>query len=145
SHTFKFGGDFRNVGESGNNNFNSRRQSDTRISTLFGGADLLNIGDSEFALNDAISAYYGFVVTDFNAEFFNSAGTRNATDNKDFRQREGSFYLQDSWKVRSNLTLNLGFRYQLNGVPYELHNQLSNLLTDPRSFPVVFSTVGPGT
>jgi len=145
AHTFKFGGDFRSVDESGDNNFNSRRQSDTRLATLFGGFDSLGIGVSDFGLNDAISAFFGFVLTDTNAEFFDKAGVRKATDNKDFRQREGSFYVQDSWKLRSNLTVNLGLRYQMNGVPYELHNNLSNLLGDPRDFPVVFTTVGPGT
>ena len=145
AHTFKFGGDFRNVDESGDNNFNSRRQADTRLGTLFGGFDVLGIGVSEPSFNDALSAYLGFVLTDTNAEFFDKAGVRKATDNKDFRQREGSFYVQDSWKIRPNLTLNLGVRYQMNGVPYEQHNNLSNLLSDPRSFPVVFTVVGPGT
>ncbi len=145
-HTFKFGGDFRNVRESGDNNFNSRRQVDTRLGTATGGTfDTLNIGVSEPSFNDAVSAFYGFVISDLDAQFFDKAGSRKPTDNKDFRQREGGFYLQDSWKLRSNFTLNLGLRYQLNGVPYELHNNLSNLLTDPRSFPVVFSVVGPGT
>ncbi len=146
AHTFKFGGDFRNVDESGDNNFNSRRQVETRLGTVTGGGfDSLGIGVSEASFNDAISAFYGFVISDLNAQFFNKAGNRTPTDNKDFRQREGSVYVQDSWKVRSNFTLNLGVRYQLNGVPYELHNNLSNLLSDPRSFPVVFTTVGPGT
>ncbi len=145
AHTLKFGGDFRKVDESGDNNFNSRRQADTRLATLFGGFDSLGIGVSDFAFNDALAAFYGLVLTDVNAEFFDKAGVRKATDNKDFRQREGSFYVQDSWRVRSNVTVNLGLRYQMNGVPYELHNNLSNLLTDPRTFPVVFSTVGPGT
>lgn len=146
AHTFKFGGDFRKVNESGDNNFNSRRQTDTRLGTLTGGTfDTLSIGVSDAALNDAIASYFGFAVTDLQAQFFDKAGVRKGTDNKDFRQKEGSFYVQDSWKVRPNLTLNLGVRYQMNGVPYELHNNLSNLLTDPRSFPVVFTTVGPGT
>ena len=145
AHTFKFGGDFRRVNESGDNNFNSRRQVETRLGTVTGGGfDSLGIGVSDAAFNDAISAFYGFVISDLNAQFFDKAGVRHATDNKDFRQREGSFFVQDSWKVRPNLTLNLGARYQLNGVPYEIHNNLSNLLTDPRTFPVVFTTVGPG-
>jgi Carboxypeptidase regulatory-like domain len=146
THTFKFGGDFRKVNESGDNDFNSRRQVETRLGTVTGGGfDSLGIGVSDAAFNDAVSAFYGFVISDLNAQFFDKAGVRHATDNKDFRQREGSFFLQDSWKVRPNLTLNLGVRYQLNGVPYEVHNNLSNLLTDPRTFPVVFTTVGPGT
>ena len=134
AHTFKFGGDFRSVNESGDNNFNSRRQVETRLGTVTGGGfDSLGIGVSDAAFNDAVSAFYGFVISDLNAQFFDKAGVRHATDNKDFRQREGSFFVQDSWKVRSNLTLNLGARYQLNGVPYELHNNLSNLLSDPRT------------
>jgi hypothetical protein len=47
--------------------------------------------------------------------------------------------------VRRNLTLTLGLRYQLNRVPYEETGNVSNLLTDPASFPVMFSIVGPGT
>jgi hypothetical protein len=51
--------------------------------------------------------------------------------------------------VRRNVTLNLGLRYQLNGVPYEEGANFSNLLQDPSSFapgaPVVFTVVGPGT
>ncbi|MBI3476178.1 MAG: TonB-dependent receptor [Acidobacteria bacterium] len=146
AHTLKFGGDFRNVKESGDNNFNSRRQPDTRIGTATGGGfDSAGIGVSDPALNDAIAAYYGFVVSDLQAQFFDKSGVRKGSDNKDFRQREGSVFVQDSWKVRPNITFNFGVRYQFNGVPYEVHNNLSNLLTDPRTFPVVFSTVGPGT
>ena len=144
SHTLKFGGDFRNVGESGDNNFNSRRQIDPRLGTLFGGFDSLGIGVSDPALNDAISSYFGLVITDTNAEFFNKSQTRVATDNKNFIQRESSYFVQDSWKVWHNFTLNLGVRYQFNGVPMERNGNLSNL-PDPTAFPVVFQIVGPGT
>ena len=146
NHSLKFGGDFRNVGESGDNNFNSRRQVDTRLGTFTGGGfDSLGIGISDAALNDAVSAFYGFVLSDVNAEFFNKSATRIATDNKDFVQRESSFFVQDSWKIRPNLTLNFGLRYQFNGVPTETNGNLANLLTDPQSFPVVFTIVGAGT
>ena len=53
----------------------------------------------------------------FQAQFFDKAGTRQATDNKHFRQHEYDWYAQDTWKVRRNLTLTLGLRYQLDGVP----------------------------
>ncbi len=43
-------------------------------------------------LEDAAQAYYGLVDKDFQAEFFNKAGARQATDNKKFRQHEYDWY-----------------------------------------------------
>jgi hypothetical protein len=97
-------------------------------------------------LNDAAAAYYGFVGSDLNAEFFDKGGVRQGTDNKRFRQHEYDWYGQDSWKIRPNLTLTLGLRYQLDGVPYEEDANFSNLLVDPASAPPLTMTiVGPGT
>ena len=157
AHTFKFGGDFRDIHESGPNSFASRRQLGLNIFALFG--DPFNVGfnlidipgvtdqpNIGFAVSDAASALYGFVATDFNAEFFNKSANRVATDDKLFRQHELDGFAQDTWKVRRNLTLSLGLRYQFNGVPYEENGNLSNLLSDPSTtFPVVLSLVGPGT
>jgi len=93
--------------------------------------------------------FTGLVISDSESQFFNKSGTRLPTDNKVFKQHEFDWYGQDSWKVRRNLTLNLGLRYQFNGVPYETSGNLSNLLQDPGSFafgsPVTFSVVGPGS
>jgi hypothetical protein len=38
---------------------------------------------------------------------------------RDFRQSEFSWFFKDDWKVRPNLTLNLGVRWEWYGVPYE--------------------------
>ncbi|HTM35412.1 MAG TPA: TonB-dependent receptor [Terriglobales bacterium] len=155
SHLFKFGADFRNVGEQGPNNFLSRRQ--LSLNAFTGdGVSLIDpptngsghIVDSA-ELEDAASALYGFVWEDLAGQFYDKNGVRKATDNKLFRQHEYDFYGQDTWKVRRNLTLTYGLRYQLYGVPYEENANFSNLLTDPSSFQtgqsVTFTTVGPGT
>jgi len=146
THTFKFGGDFRNIGETGPNNFYSRRQVGLATAFNFGIQLVQGVPDATVQLQDAAAAYYGLVWSDVNAEFFNKSAVRQATDNKDFRQHEYDWFGQDSWKVRPNLTLTLGLRYQLDGVPYEENANFSNLLVDPTSAPpLTMSIVGPGT
>ena len=43
-------------------------------------------------------------------------------------------YIQDDFRMRSNLTLNLGVRYEMGTVANEVHNRIANLrnLTDPQ-------------
>jgi hypothetical protein len=40
---------------------------------------------------------------------------------RDIHQREWSAFFKDDWKLRPNLTLNVGTRYEFYGVPYETH------------------------
>jgi len=49
------------------------------------------------------------------------------------RQTIVGLYVQDDWRFRPNLTLNLGLRYEMSTVPTEVQGKLSNLynITDP--------------
>ncbi|HEX2662001.1 MAG TPA: TonB-dependent receptor [Candidatus Acidoferrum sp.] len=52
---------------------------------------------------------------------------------RNFRQNIFGGYVQDDWRARPNLTLNLGLRYEMATVPTETDGKLVNLrhLTDP--------------
>ena len=156
NHTFKFGFDFRDVGESGYDDFSSRRQVTLDPEEAFeydpgvlAGEPTNNSDPLNRILVDAANAYWGLAIEDVQSQFFNKTGARQPSDNKFFKQHEFDWYGQDTWKIRSNFTLNLGLRYQYNGVPYETGGNLSNLLQDPGSFAtgqtVTFSVVGPGS
>jgi hypothetical protein len=51
---------------------------------------------------------------------------------RNLRQNLTGFYFQDDWHLRSNLTFNLGLRYEFSSVPTEVAGKLSTLrkLTD---------------
>jgi len=51
---------------------------------------------------------------------------------RDLRQTLLGVYIQDDWRWKPNLTLNLGLRYEMATVPTEIHGKLANLrnLTD---------------
>ena len=52
---------------------------------------------------------------------------------RDVRQSIFGAYVQDDWRFRPNLTLNLGLRYEMSTVPTEISGKLANLrnISDP--------------
>ena len=65
----------------------------------------------------------------------------------DQRMQEYNFYVQDDWRIKPNLTLNAGLRYELNTVPYDAAGvQVApDRPLDGSQGPVTFLQAGPGT
>jgi hypothetical protein len=58
------------------------------------------------------------------------AGLTNIVDGtREFRQTTFALYAQDDWKIKSNLTLNLGIRYEPTTVLKDAQGRLTNLAT----------------
>src|SRR3989441_1604966 len=94
-----------------------RTQSNATLSRVYGGEYFFNTLDDFF---DARAVEYN--------------GDIPTSDNvRGWRQNLLGFYFQDDFQARSNLTLNLGLRYEFTTVPTEAHGKLANFrnpLTD---------------
>ncbi len=131
-HTFTFGAQFKpiysnsglvndfnsvSIGLGGNlnaltadlrpDNIRADTPTDTSASSSF---------DSAFAF---LLGRIGSIGTNFNYDPSGNASAPGTGKSRLFRYNEYEFYVQDNWKIRSDLTINLGLRYQLYPAPYE--------------------------
>lgn len=108
NHGLKFGGEFRR--EFNDNNLNGAAR------PLYTFASLFNFA------NDAPLFYQ------INA----SPQTGGPADaQRHFRSNSYGFFIQDDWKVRPNLTLNIGLRYEYFAVLKEENDQVANFFFGP--------------
>jgi len=150
THTLKFGWEGRDVYSNSYDDFSSRTSLVFAPEYDFGSGVLQGLAENpgvlnDPTLNDEVAMLLGFVTSQSQAQYFNSAGARTGDDLRGFRQKETALYVQDAWKVRHNLTFNYGLRWEYYGVPYEVGNNFSNLFADASgTAPFTFSIVGPG-
>jgi hypothetical protein len=150
-HTFSFGGNYRLVTNSRTSNANSFTRALTNAAFLIP-TGIANTGQSfdpaAFgfpAVDSSFGNSYDFpmmalagVVNEIDTVYVqNKAGQLIASpDNpgapvaRNFRDNETEFYVQDSWHMKSNLTVTYGLRYSLLQPPYERGgNQVSPSLS----------------
>jgi hypothetical protein len=63
-------------------------------------------------------------------------GIANTLSPRNLRQTIFGIYLQDDWRWKPNLTLNLGLRYELSSVPSETAGKIANLRNITDALPV---------
>ena len=154
-HTFKFGGEGRFVYSNGDSNFSRQEALDFNVTGTFGPdagfavdneGNTLGLGTGGLVSN-YLSFLSGFVANQTQTQFFDDQGQRVEGDFRRYRTNEYGVFFQDSWRIRSDLTLNLGLRWDYNTVPYEKDGLLSNLVGQDPSGPTpeggfIFQTVG---
>jgi hypothetical protein len=135
-HTLQFGGNFRLVNDLLNSNQNSFFDGQTNVAFL-ANSGLANKGGSFDPAKFGFPAVADFFESSYDIPMTTMAGIIAEVDaiynrtktgavlpegtpvGRHFRDYEAEWYAQDSWRVRSNLTLIGGLRYTLLEPPYE--------------------------
>jgi len=121
-HTWRWGGDFRRI------QINPETASNPRGSFTFTGVNT------------------GFDFADFLLGLPQLSSVQFGTNNYHFRGNSWDLFVQDEWRVRGNLTLNMGLRYEYVSPLTEINNLIANLLiTNWTTTSIDVARVLPGT
>ncbi|PYU52643.1 MAG: hypothetical protein DMG48_05025 [Acidobacteria bacterium] len=120
-HNWRFGGDYRRILQS----FHSARNAEG--SFVFTGFATSQYGTgSTQPLTDT-----GYDFADFLLGFPQQTSLQSGANSYNFRANAFDFFAQDDWRFRSNLSFNLGLRYEYNGPYTEEQNRIANLDVAP--------------
>jgi hypothetical protein len=136
-HTITFGGDYRRM------QIDTVTDADARGSFVFGGQ-----ATSAFNAQGQPIAGTGFDFADFLLGLPQSSSVRFGDSATYLRGSAYDGFVQDDWKIRSNLTVNVGLRYEYFTPFHEKYNRIANLDVAPDFSAVavvVPDAVGPYT
>jgi hypothetical protein len=120
AHNVTFGGDYRR------SQLNSLSQQNARGTYTFSGVATSLYDERGFPV-----AGTGFDFADFLLGLPQSSSVRFGNADTYFRGSSMSLYAQDDWRVRSNLTINAGLRYELAPPLHEKYGRMANLDVAP--------------
>ena len=130
-HNFSFGADFRRI------QVNNRTDSNARGTFSFSG--LLT---SAFTANGQPVANTGYDFADFLLGLPQSSSVRFGSNNTYFRGSVYDGYATDDWRIRSNLTIIAGLRYEYFTPYKEQYGRIANLDIAPNFSGVAVVTPG---
>lgn len=120
-HNWRFGGDYRRILQS----FQSAKNAEgSFVFTGFATAQYLPGGTQ--AVPDT-----GYDFADFLLGLPQQTSLQSGTNSYNFRSNSFDVYAQNDWRVRANVSLNLGVRYEYNGPYTEANNRIANLDVAP--------------
>jgi trimeric autotransporter adhesin len=115
-HTWRWGGDFRRI------QLNTETDSNARGSFIFTG---VNTSGGQPASGT------GYDFADFLLGLPQQTSVQYGENNYHFRGNSWDAFAQDEWKIRGNLTFNLGVRWEYVSPFTEINNRLANLDLSP--------------
>lgn len=118
-HTWRWGGDFRRI------QHNTQTNSNARGSFTFTGLNTAQV------VNGAPAPGTGFDFADFLLGLPQLTAVQFGASSYYFRGNSWDLFVQDNWRVRGNLTWNLGLRYEYVSPFREIHHQIVNLDVAP--------------
>jgi hypothetical protein len=135
-HTWRWGGDYRRV------QVNAETDTNPRGSFIFTG-----LNTSQFGSSGNPRAGTGYDFADFLLGLPQQTSEQFGQSNH-FRGNFWDLFAQDEWKMRGNLTLNLGVRYEYVSPLTEINNRIANLALSPgvlsQTPPLVVTPIQPG-
>jgi hypothetical protein len=119
-HNWRFGGDYRRILQS----FHSARNAEGTF--VFTG-----YATSAYDANGNAMPNTGSDFADFLLGLPQQTSLQFGATSYNFRANAFDFFAQDDWRFRSNLSFNIGLRYEYNGPYTEAQDRISNLVVAP--------------